>query len=686
MRVRERGRARHAAPRVSITPKKCATLAAIKLVLTRETARCDAHVLSLLLLCALLLVPTARAEPVAEPPSPNVAPVPASPAAPVAGASPASLPVPSAPEALPVPASPAAMGAPTSPETSRRAKLGKIEVAPHVSYEQHRLERVLAQQNLVLAEQPEGKRIAFVRIVRDDVFVADEIWPLWWNWFHGRTREDVVRRELLFSEGGHYEDARVEETMRNMRGMGIFTMVRIAAVQGARPDEVGILVMTRDIWSLRIETDVNVTNQVINTLLVRLTELNAFGHNKSVSADVTIQPTNFLVTESFYARRMLGTSFAIKERAGLVFNRLWNTREGEIASLSFGQPYYRLSQRFAWTATFLHDNRVYRNTRNGVIRRYPNPAYNSPPYALQVYRARVDDGYLTASYRGGEKVKQAITVGWDFRDRDAKPTWETDLDDSLRDQFTSAVLPTRRRDNGPTVSYDMFVPSWTTFTNLATYGLSENVRNGPALTLATRLPVRAFGSTANAWVVSATAGWIFTPKGYLIDLKVSGVGRLQQRVWLDQKATFQLRGASPIFSIFRFVMRAYMELRRNDTLRTYVTLGADNGLRGYLSQQIAGIAAHRMLANFELRTVPIMWQAVHLGGVIFYDVGSVFTDFASMHAYHAVGLGLRVFLPQFNRRPFSLDGGMSFDPKAQFVPTVTAGQVVPVTAVEDPET
>jgi hypothetical protein len=232
----------------------------------------------------------------------------------------------------------------------------------------------------------------------------------------------------------------------------------------------------------------------------------------------------------------------------------------------------------------------------------------------------------------------------------------------------------------------MFVPTWSTFTNLASYGVSENVRTGPALTLATRVPVRAFGSTSNAWVVSGTAGWVFTPKGYLIDLKVSGQGRLQQRTWLDQKAIFQLRGASPIFSIFRFVMRAYLELRRNDTLRTYVTLGADNGLRGYLSQEIAGIGTHRMLANFELRTVPIMWQAVHLGGVIFYDLGSVFSEFSSMRAYHAFGAGLRVFLPQFNRRPFSFDGGASFDPGFRFVPTVTAGQVVPVTAVEDPET
>jgi hypothetical protein len=628
--------------------RKCATLAAA-----------EAHVLTHLALCALLLVTSlAQAQVVV----PGVSGTPAT-----SGA----------------PAAPDVRSLPSAPPRPLASKLGKIELAPHVTYEQRRLERALAQQKLELEPAPEGKRIAFIRIVRDDVFVRDEIWPLWWNWFHGLTREEVVRRELLFQQGGSFEEARIEETMRNMRGMGIFTMVRIAAVKGARPDEVGVLVMTRDIWSLRLETDVNVTDAVINTLLVRLTELNAFGQNKTVSADITIQSTNFLLTESFYARRMLGTSFAIKERAGLVYNRLWNSREGELASLSLGQPFYRLSQRFAWSLNFIHDNRVYRNTRNGVIRRYPDPRYYSGPVALQVYRARVENAYLTASYRTGERVKQTISLGWDFRYRMAKPTWETDLPDSLRNSFTEGVLPRRLTDDGPTFNYDFFVPTWATLNNIASFGVSENVRMGPALSFASRVPLRAFGSTYNAWVVSAAAGWIFTPKGSLIDVMVSGLARLERRVWLDQKATFQLRGASPVFSIFRFVMRAYLELRRNDTLRTYVSLGSDNGLRGHLSQWIAGIGAHRMLANFELRTVPIMWEAVHLGGVIFYDVGSIFTEFASMRAYQAAGVGLRLFLPQFNRQPFSFDGGMSFDNPTRIVPTVNAGQVVPLTAAED---
>src|SRR5262245_23143134 len=73
------------------------------------------------------------------------------------------------------------------------------------TYEWERTQKLLKRLDLTLEEQPDHKRIAWVKVVRDDVFVPDEIWPLWFNWFHGRTKEHIVRRELLFAEGSSYE-------------------------------------------------------------------------------------------------------------------------------------------------------------------------------------------------------------------------------------------------------------------------------------------------------------------------------------------------------------------------------------------------------------------------------------------------------------------------------------------------
>ena len=93
-----------------------------------------------------------------------------------------------------------------------------------------------------------------------------------------------------------------------------------------------------------------------------------------------------------------------------------------------------------------------------------------------------------------------------------------------------------------------------------------------------------------------------------------------------------------------------------------------------------------MLANFEVRSLPFLaWQAVHVGGVMFFDTGTVYNQLSQLQMHYAIGLGLRVLFPQFNRMPFSFDAGAGFDPSFRIVPTIEDLQVVPLTAVEDPK-
>ncbi|HEX6243821.1 MAG TPA: BamA/TamA family outer membrane protein [Polyangiales bacterium] len=573
-----------------------------------------------------------------------------------------------------------------APAQDAKASLRDVQVMSNVSYEQRRIDLILRQQKLELEDAPEGKRIAFVRVVRDDVFVKDEIWPLWFNWFHGRTRDYVVRRELLFAVGSSYDDDRIEETMRNLRSMAIFALVRIVPVRGEKPGEVGVLVHTRDLWSLRLETDFSITNNVVNQLVVRGTERNLFGHNKAVGADFTMLPKSYWIMQDYTARRVFNSSWRFAERAGPIFRRGTSKLEGERVTVTLGQPFYRLSQRLAWEATATHLRYVQRNTADGQVRLFPYPG-NDPngPFARQAWYQRQESASLLGYYRYGERVKSTFAAGWDFRMKEVHTLPETELPDELARSFPRYVMPVERTDNGPYFAYDFFVPRWATFVNLSTYGQSENVRLGPNGTLITRVPIGALGSTANAWVLTADLGLTLAPAGFYLDMKVSGTSRLMQGEWIDQLATFMVRGATPVFWYMRFATRAYVELRRRDSQRTYVSLGADNGLRGYPSAAIAQIGADRFLANFELRTLPIAWQAIHVGAVLFYDVGSVFTQNQPVKVHHSVGVGLRILFPQLNRTPFSVDAGMSFnqlyDP---VVATFTAGQSIPLTAAEDP--
>jgi len=554
------------------------------------------------------------------------------------------------------------------------------------TYEWQRTERLIQTLGLEPAALPEGRPIAWVRVVSDDVFVKDEVWPTLLNWFHATTREEIVRRELLFATGEPYSEARAEESMRNLRGMTIFALVRIVpvAVPGSR--ELGVLVHTRDLWSLRLETGFNITT-FVDQLLVRGTERNFLGRNKTLGVDLTLVPQSYSLSQLYFARRVWGSAVSLTERAGVILNRETARPEGSLWLLQVGQPFYNLRQRYAWRGYVAYDNYVARRRSGKEVRTIASPSFGPDlPDPKLAWRQRDLLANLYGSVRLGDTIKHTFSLGWDVRSVRARAIGETGLVPELEELYARRVFPLQRTEIGPMASYDLFSARFVTFENLATFGQSENVRVGPMASLSTRLPLRAFASSSDSWVLSAATGITYAPYRFLIDVRVEGRARLEHARLVDQRLELMMRGATPVLlRAFRLVARMGLEARREDLANTFVALGASNGLRGYVSQQLGANGASRFLTNVELRTLPIEWQAVHVGAVAFYDVGTVYGALEDARLYHAVGAGLRVLFPQLNRTPFSFDGGFSWDPGFRFVPTVQSAQVVPMTAAEDPE-
>src|SRR5438552_4053965 len=83
---------------------------------------------------------------------------------------------------------------------------------------------------------PEGKRIEEILVSSEDIVAPSDPWPRVFNAVHVRTRELIVRRELLFAEGQLYSASLAAETERNLRGLIIFSVARVIAVRGRTPD------------------------------------------------------------------------------------------------------------------------------------------------------------------------------------------------------------------------------------------------------------------------------------------------------------------------------------------------------------------------------------------------------------------------------------------------------------------
>src|SRR5262245_56366661 len=133
------------------------------------------------------------------------------------------------------------------------ARVARAESPALSDYEATTLKEAAARVGAsdVVAEAADGKLIERVDIVILDVFDEHDPIPDFVNVFHATTREFVIRQELLFDAGQPYSSGRADESARNLRTIRQLSLVLVVPVQGSAPDRVRVLVITKDVWSLR---------------------------------------------------------------------------------------------------------------------------------------------------------------------------------------------------------------------------------------------------------------------------------------------------------------------------------------------------------------------------------------------------------------------------------------------------
>ena len=242
-------------------------------------------------------------------------------------------------------------------------------------YESQRVQRALRERSLEVDPQPEGKRIAYVEIVREEVLAEDELRipivlprfaPTWPNAFHWTTRERVIRRELLLEDGDRYRALRAEESMRNLRALGIFALVRIVAVRTTDPNRVGLLVYTRELWSLRTEVAFAGAGSAFQ-LTGALVERNFLGRNKELSVRFDIDPKAYSLGHEYYDPRLLGSELSLDESFDVILNRSSGHPEGSQGGLTLARPFRNLGQAWSWALAGWYAAYVHRAFRGSEI-------------------------------------------------------------------------------------------------------------------------------------------------------------------------------------------------------------------------------------------------------------------------------------------------------------------------------
>src|SRR3954468_1389112 len=90
-------------------------------------------------------------------------------------------------------------------------------------------------------------------IVNGNVFDHEDAAPDWVahlaNGLHIPTRQWVIRRRLLLNRGDPFDPARVEESERSLRTLGVFRSVRLDTMRAEPGGKLALRAVTTDGWS-----------------------------------------------------------------------------------------------------------------------------------------------------------------------------------------------------------------------------------------------------------------------------------------------------------------------------------------------------------------------------------------------------------------------------------------------------
>ncbi|MBC7974870.1 MAG: hypothetical protein H7138_07765, partial [Myxococcales bacterium] len=537
------------------------------------------------------------------------------------------------------------------------------------SLERASVVRALAARGYEVDPAPWNKVIGAVRVYNEEVFAEGNRLLKFFNHFHATTKESTIRDEAVVSAGEVWDQERIEETGRRLRDPLWTSVVAVVPVTSATPGQVDALIVTRDIWSLRLNTQYTFQQGKLTNLTMSFSENNFLGRRDVLAAGVTMDQGSIAVGPLFIDKNLLGKRLDLRVRVDDVLNRddlLERGRfrsEGTQSTITLLRPLWSLASKWAGGVSFTHRYAIDRQYLGTALRTF---AYTDPEtMAVTTFERQYTmrrwgtSAYVTRQW--GAAVKHQLSFGHSYDRQRPKPLADFSGDAAQRAAFIAGVLPRTEVTSVPFVEYVLFTPRYRTLRNIATFDLAEDARIGPDLDVSLGFGLRFLGSDEYFQRFSAAAGWTLPwARDGFVRLSGSFGSRLENGELIDNSVSGTLRGASPaVARTVRFMAQTSLATRWTDTQNRFYDIGSDSGLRGFAINEFIG--QRRFSLQVEARSLPYPIWALRLGAVLFYDLGGAADSLAQMALHHDVGFGLRILIPQTSAQLFKIDLAVPLD-------------------------
>ena len=467
----------------------------------------------------------------------------------------------------------------------------------------------------------EGERIGTITIHVRDIFDTSKpgenkaLYRLA-NRLHIDTHEQALRAQLLFTEGDVYSERVLEETERALRRLRYIREPHVRVV--SRHDGVvDIEVSANDVWTLSPGLSYGRKGGA-NSTSIEFDDFNVLGTGK-----------RFSIGAHNGAER---SSTAFLWRDPNVFGTRWTSEasyadsdDGNSAALEIERPFYSFDTR--WTAG------VSAATDDGVQHRY-------------ALGERADEFRREARYAD---LHYGTSRGWDdgwVRRFTAGLRFDEARFSNADGYLPSAALPVDRSFSYPYVGVEYIQDDFATATNFDQIERTEDFAFGRRFMAEVGLADPAFGGDASATMVRAAAsrGWRLHPKHRLF-FGTSVSGRLEggtaRNTIFSASARYDWRTTQN--SLFHVSLQG--DFGHQLDLDNELTLGGDNGLRGYPLRYQTGSSRALLTLEERFYTDWYPWRLFHVGGAVFADIGRSFgrstIDAPQLGTLRDVGFGLR---------------------------------------------
>jgi hypothetical protein len=529
--------------------------------------------------------------------------------------------------------------------------------------ERQSAEQALADRGLHMDPAPAGKRVGMVHVVNHEVFSDRDSYLQLLNIFHRTTRENVIRREVLLRPGDAYDEALVQETTRNLRDADFSSLVVILPVKSAQPGVVDLLVVTRDVWSLRLNTDFEWQEKTLIYFTASLSENNVLGWRKKAAVVYELTQGNWTLGPTYSDPNVAGTRITLAASYKAYFDRATNEKEGDSVGMTVSYPLFSLASRWGAGLSAWYIDKIFRfYDRYGL-----SPVFLTRPVTVMLegqqmpvitenfaslpymYRDR-RKGFEPSVVRSfGRRVIQRVSGGYSlsYTRPDFAPDFPA-VEPRVAQLFAQAVFPPNERISAVFASWALFTPRYRVYRDYGTYDLREDFQLGPNAYATVTQSATVLGSDYNYTRVGGNFGWNFDLGGGFQRFITGWYGRFLGGSFVDETRSFGVSLASPIIrKAVRLVGDADVSALFNSTRRNaFFTAGGESGLRGYGLNEFRGQA--RFIAHLEARSRPLSLGALRFGGLAFYDAGHAAPSVSDLRPHQDVGVGLRLLIPQLN--------------------------------------